>query len=451
VGWAVARFHRIERKGSEIPGGPVLVVANHPNALLDPLVIFRTAGRPTRPLARSGLFEQLFVGAMLRLLGGLPVYRRQDDATQMHRNETTFDAAIDALRRGEAVQIFPEGISHSEPALMSIRTGAARIALAAEAGAEWALGLQIVPIGLTYRRKQRFGGDVLAVIGSPFEIVGYREQFERDPNEAVRELTEEVARQLQVVTLNLTDSEDLELIETAERLYTREKGMHRWREREAAADRLPRLQAFARGLAWLRANDPPRHTRLERTLRLYQQGLGLFGATEADVPPRYRMGEVVWYAIREGLALLLLFPLALVGAVVWTPVYLAPIPVLRAKRPAFESIATWKLATGFFSVPLTCLVGAAIVWWVADTTMAIGALLLLPILGLAVIAFARRWRRVREDTLIFLRAVGRPRSLDRMAGLRSELASEFDRILTEAPEILRPEVPEILRPGAPGA
>jgi hypothetical protein len=83
--------------------------------------------------------------------------------------------------------------------------------------------------------------------------------------------------------------------------------------------------------------------------------------------------------------------------------------------------------------------------------MAIGALLLLPILGLAVIAFARRWRRVREDTLIFLRAVGRPRSLDRMAGLRSELASEFDRILTEAPEILRPEVPEILRPGAPGA
>ena len=81
--------------------------------------------------ARLALFDQAFVGTMLRLLGGLPVYRAQDDASQMHRNEETFRGAIAALHDGDAVQIYPEGKSHSEPSLVPMRTGAARIALGA--------------------------------------------------------------------------------------------------------------------------------------------------------------------------------------------------------------------------------------------------------------------------------------------------------------------------------
>lgn len=271
IGWAVSVFQHIERHGVGVPPGPVLVVANHPNSLLDPLVVFRTAGRPTRPLAKAPLFEQLFVGSMLRLLGGLPVYRKQDDASQMHRNDQTFDAAIDALRAGHAVQIYPEGISHSEPALVPLRTGAARIAFGAEARSDWTLGLRLVPIGITYRQKTLFRGTALAFVGEPFTIDGRRAEYERDPVAAVGALTEEISRRLQDVTLNVTESEDLELIETADRLYSREKGMQRWREREDLSEKLPRLQRFARGLAWLRVNDPMRHTRLSRAVRRYQR------------------------------------------------------------------------------------------------------------------------------------------------------------------------------------
>lgn len=136
VGWAVAIFYDVERTGPELASGPVLVTANHPNALIDPLVIFHTGGRTTRPLAKAPLFEQAFVGTVLKGLGGLPVYRRQDDPELMHLNDRTFDAAIEALHRGEAVQIYPEGQSHSEPSLTRIRTGAARIALMAEERAD---------------------------------------------------------------------------------------------------------------------------------------------------------------------------------------------------------------------------------------------------------------------------------------------------------------------------
>jgi 1-acyl-sn-glycerol-3-phosphate acyltransferase len=167
VGWAVAVFYDLERTGPTLPPGPVLVTANHPNALVDPMVIFRTAGRPTRPLAKAPLFEQALVGTVLRGLGGLPVYRRQDEPERMHLNERTFDAAIEALHAGGAVQIYPEGQSHSEPSMAPLRTGAARIALLAEARRGWSLGLRIQPVGLTYSRKHAFRGRVIAASASP--------------------------------------------------------------------------------------------------------------------------------------------------------------------------------------------------------------------------------------------------------------------------------------------
>src|SRR5690606_22311799 len=131
-----------EVAGPAIPDGPVIVVANHPNSLLDPLILFRVAGRPTRPLAKAPLFEQALLGTVLRGLGGLPVYRKQDDPSLMQQNEDAFRAAVSALHEGDAIQIYPEGRSHSESSIAPLRTGAARIAFAAESRAHWQLGLK---------------------------------------------------------------------------------------------------------------------------------------------------------------------------------------------------------------------------------------------------------------------------------------------------------------------
>jgi len=174
VGWAAGVFFEVERRGPPLPGGPVLVIANHLNALLDPLVLFRTLGRPTRPLAKAPLFHHPLVGPALRALGGLPVFRPRDDPDEVHRNETTFDAAIAALHAGDAIQIYPEGQSHSEPSLNPLRTGAARIALQAEEAAGWTLGLRVVPVGLVYLRKHLFRGSAVAMMGEPFGLAEWR-------------------------------------------------------------------------------------------------------------------------------------------------------------------------------------------------------------------------------------------------------------------------------------
>jgi glycerol-3-phosphate O-acyltransferase/dihydroxyacetone phosphate acyltransferase len=53
---AVRVFYRVERVGPPVPDGALVLVANHPNTLLDPSVIQATTGRPVRFLAKSTLF-----------------------------------------------------------------------------------------------------------------------------------------------------------------------------------------------------------------------------------------------------------------------------------------------------------------------------------------------------------------------------------------------------------
>jgi len=428
VGWAVAVFYSIERTGPRLEPGPVLVTANHPNALVDPLVIFHTAGRATRPLAKAPLFEHALVGTVLKGLGGLPVYRKQDDPALMHLNDRTFDAAIEALQQGGAVQIYPEGRSHSEPSLAPLRTGAARIALMAESQAGWGLGLRIQPVGLTYTRKHLFRGRVIASYGDPIEVVGFGELFERDEREAARQLTSLIRDRLEGLTLNFEAAEDAEVIEVAERLYARQKGLTRPRERDAMVDRMPRMQRFSRGLRWLRDEDPDRLAALRNSVIRYQRLLTLFGATDGDVPSRYELGRVLRYSLRQLAMLSLVFPVAAFGAVMWIPPFLFTGWAARRFRPELDQIATYKVSIAIISYPVWFTLLLAGVWLAWGTGAALLATIVLPIAGLATVAWRDRQDVVREDLRVFFRVRGRTHSRARLNELRGRLVADFDEL-----------------------
>jgi len=431
VGWAVAIFYDLERSGPTVPAGPVLVTANHPNSLADPLVIFHTAGRPTRPLAKAPLFEQMLVGTMLRGLGGLPVYRKQDEPELMHLNERTFDAAIEALHGGGAVQIYPEGRSHSDPAMAPLRTGAARIALMAEARRGWTLGLRIQPVGLTYARKHAFRGRALAAFGEPFEVAFLRPVYERDEREAVRQLTALIQERLEALTLNFEHPEDSELVDVAERLYARQKKLAGWRERDPMTERLPRLHRFAEGIRWLRQADPERLEALRARVRRYLRLLTLFGAREADVPRRYPRSSVLAYTLRQLFMLVLVLPVALAGMAIWFAPFLFTRWIAPRFRPDLEQIASYKLGAAVLAFPLWYLVILVGLWRLIGIGAGVTAAVAFPVAGLAAVAWRDRQEDVREDLRVFLRARRLTRGLDRLAEQRASLTAEFDRLADE--------------------
>lgn len=428
VGWAVAVFFEVERTGPELVEGPVLVTANHPNALIDPLVIFHTAGRRTRPLAKAPLFEHALVGTVLGGLGGLPVYRRQDDPALMHLNDRTFDAAIAALHAGEAIQIYPEGHSHSEPALAPLRTGAARIALMAEERAGWGLGLHVQPVGLTYTRKHLFRGRAIAAFGAPVQVTGFRDLYERSPQAAAKRLTTEIRDRLEGLTLNFERPEDQEVVDVAERLWARDKGLAGAREREPMAERLPRLRRFAEGLRWLRQEDPERLETLRHDVLRYLSLITMLGVREGDVPSGYRMSSVLRYVVRQSTMLLLVLPAAVVGSVAWLPPFVLTRVAVPRFRPTLDQLATYKLSIGIVAFPLWLVMVVVAAWLIVGWPTAVVLLVALPTVGLAAVAWGDRQAVVLEDARVFLRARRRSTSSERVRELREQLVREIDDV-----------------------
>jgi 1-acyl-sn-glycerol-3-phosphate acyltransferase len=175
VGWVCSRllelyFRRIEVVGAErIPErGPFLVVANHVNGLLDPMFVFGPLGIPARTLGKSTLWKIPGIAQLADLAGGIPVHRRIDPGADPAKNVEAFAAAHEVLARDGIIAIFPEGISHDEPRLQPLRTGAARILLEAER-LRGPLGIRILPVGLVFERREGFRSRALVVVGEPFD------------------------------------------------------------------------------------------------------------------------------------------------------------------------------------------------------------------------------------------------------------------------------------------
>ena len=158
------------------------------------------------------------------------------------------------------------------------------------------------------------------------------------------------------------------------------------------------------------------------------------GAEAGGVPPRYPLGSVARYVIREGIALLRGLPLAVLGSVIWYPAWIAPRWVVSRVSSEQESVATYKLATGFLTVPLTILIVGATGFVVGSSTGAVVTASAAPLLGLVALAWRERWGRAREDTTLFLRVLSRPRLRARLAGQRAELTAEFDEVLRRMAE-----------------
>ena len=199
--------------------GPLLVLANHPSTFLDPIVIATLLDRKVFFLAKGELFKSAFAKWFLPKLNMIPVYRKQDDPSQMSKNQETFKKCYEHLEKGGAILMFPEGISITERKLRPIKTGAARIVMGAEANNNFQLGSSIVTIGLNYVNPHRFNKDVFVNIDEPIKVADYKTEYEKDNFRAVEMLTEKIRMKLEGLVIAIEDDKTDELVTNVETLY----------------------------------------------------------------------------------------------------------------------------------------------------------------------------------------------------------------------------------------
>jgi len=380
---------------------PVLLVVNHPNALVDALVVGWTFPRRLVLTAKATLFANPVFAWLLRIVGVVPLRRAKDEVVaggtpDPRRNEGAFRAVHDALRRGRAALIFPEGISHDEPYLAPLRTGAARIAIEGVRSGD-VPGLVVVPVGLNFERKERMRSRILVQIGEPISMTEWAPD---DDDAAVDELTAEIDARLRAVTLNFASADDAAraraLASSLARLIdgTPEMG---------APDSLRSEIVIARRVeearvALLNADDATRERVdvLLTRLAAFERSLAREGVALDDVGISRELAPGARFAAREGWRVLVGGPVAAWGKFNhWIPFHLARAVAMRtvetASDPAMRTIvATTALVLVFY------LLQGAVVWhWIGP----FGAALYLVSLPLAAdISFALRDRlwRVRQ-------------------------------------------------------
>src|SRR6266700_4134677 len=90
-------FRQIEVVGLEhVPAtGPVVFVGNHPNSLIDPILIITTCGRKVHFAAKDTLFKGRLMRAVLRGLGAVPIKRRDDHDGAPRREVVAGAAPVD--------------------------------------------------------------------------------------------------------------------------------------------------------------------------------------------------------------------------------------------------------------------------------------------------------------------------------------------------------------------
>jgi 1-acyl-sn-glycerol-3-phosphate acyltransferase len=118
TGWEVSGRDRVPRSGG-------LIVASNHISFWDPPLVGSALPRECHFLAKEELFNTPVLGPLIRSYNAIPIRRGMADLSGMSR-------AIDVLRDGEALLMFPEGSRMRDGELHPARPGVGMMAVSAD-------------------------------------------------------------------------------------------------------------------------------------------------------------------------------------------------------------------------------------------------------------------------------------------------------------------------------
>lgn len=343
-------FRRTVVIGKEnIPGsGPLIIVANHPNTMIDPLIVSSIVAQRVGFLGNAGIFSNKLVARILRYFHVIPIYRKKDVLPgEKQDNTASFAKCHEYLQEGNTLLIFPEGSSYYELKLREIKTGTARIALSYEADRNFAGALTILPIALDYSDSIQFRSDIAVTVGKPIRVGNFREQYEADEMECVRILTKAIRDELANYVPHTDGKEQEQFLLQAHQFYTTFEN-----PLEDERKHLQLRAQLSKAMPLVHKEYPETYHLIQEKTTLFFNLLATHQLTPGFVSDAFlRRNPVVLLAgyIVQFIALL---PVYLLGLLTNYIPYLLPAKIFKLLRLEIEYKSTIQMFVGMLTFPL---------------------------------------------------------------------------------------------------
>jgi 1-acyl-sn-glycerol-3-phosphate acyltransferase len=421
-------FREIEVAG-DVPradAGGRLFAANHVNGLVDPILVLTQAPCAISPVAKSTLWKIPGLKWLLDAADAVPIVRRKDDPNKSGKdNEAVFERVASHLSGGGNILIFPEGTSHNEPHLLELRSGAGRmLARAKESGAE---RLTFQTVALEFDARDIFRSRSLVLFG-PVRSVDAIARGD-DPAKAITDVIRDDLSELLVE--GATWEERVLVVRVAE-MFANETKDSRLEE----INRIGRRIEEAR-----RVLDKSLVGNIESRVSAYFSALEHADADDALVvrfSRREDAARVDPARLARAAILVLVLPLALLGAVLYWLPYQLPRFVTTRLGDDPDVTSTYKLGVGLVVYPIWAAALIAIAFWklpAAEAAAATAAFITSPF---AALAWLDRTDRLASRVRILAPSEERRDALAALAEQRAVLMRDLEsaRARLEASQML---------------
>lgn len=435
-----------------------LFAANHVNALVDPILVLTQAPCPISPVAKSTLWKIPGLTWLLDAAHAVPIVRKSDDPNKSAKdNDAIFERVGSHLAAGGNILIFPEGTSHNEPHLLTLKSGAGRMLARARAShgesqsddvdpGNGASRLTFQAVALEFDEREVFRSRTLIVFG-PVRSVDEVARKRPDVDLAMA-ITDAIRDDLSELLVEGSTWDERILVVRAASMFANGD--------PAAPDVAPRTRAASANASLaeinelgrrieearrvLHASAPEVVTSLEHQVAAYFSALDDAGASDELVvsharraaaasagedvgaEPRVAPERIAWGALR-----VLTLPIALIGMVLYWLPYQLPRAVTRRLKGDPDVSSTYKLGVGLVVHPLWAAVAITVAFVELHTPLALLATAVVLTSPFAALPWLDRWDRMAARVSLL---APREEQSDRLATLAAERAALMQDLVT---------------------
>jgi len=305
--FVVSFYRKIEISGAEQinTNKPIILSANHSNALADAVLLQYSTNRLVHPLARSGLFKNPFLKIILSVWQAVPVYRRQDTEDGVVDNDAMFSKAYEMLAKNEVLMIFPEGQSHSDLQLRKIKTGISRIVLGYKE--KYGEAPMVVPVGLNFTHTRKFRSNVYINFGEPVSI---DETLKATSEVDIKSLTDTIMLSMRNLVLEVKEVEDLVFVKQVERFFALR---HKKTRKRNLSQKFKTHKLLLSVKSYLHQTVPDQIESFKRHLHQFNRLCSKLGINDYNLSVSYSSDVIKGFVLRSLFIILVMLPIGLIG------------------------------------------------------------------------------------------------------------------------------------------